>query len=116
MLQEVNPGDTEAGVTGELTRLLWKNRSDQVGFQAAADDRVYKYRHPIPTERKIEKYLMLCVMSRKWGLNTTITRLLNFGELSAKHRKQYEDNVFIECAMIAATRPGEKTGNIFKKP
>jgi Xaa-Pro dipeptidase len=115
VLQEVNPGDTEAEITGELTRLLWKHRIDQVGFQAAADDRVYKYRHPIPTERKIDKYVMLCVMSRKWGLNTTITRLLNFGKLSAKHRKQYEDNVFIECAMIAATRPGEKTGNIFNK-
>ncbi len=115
VLQRVNPGDTEAEITGELTRLLWKDRIDQVGFQAAADDRVYKYRHPIPTERKIEKYMMLCVMSRKWGLHTTITRLLNFGKLSAKHRKQYEDNVFIECSMIAATRPGEKTGNIFNK-
>jgi Xaa-Pro aminopeptidase len=115
VLQKVNPGDTEAGITGELTRILWKDRIDQVGFQAAADDRAYKYRHPIPTERKIEKYVMLCVMSRKWGLITTITRFLNFGELSAKHRKQYEDNVFIECAMIAATRPGENTGNIFNK-
>jgi len=115
ILQEVNPGDTEAEITGELTRLLWKHRIDQVGFQAAADDRVYKYRHPIPTERPIEKYVMLCVMSRKWGLHTTITRLLSFTELSKEHRKQYEDNVFIECSMIAATRPGKKTGDIFEK-
>jgi len=115
VLQKVNPGDTEAEITGELTRLLWKDRIDQVGFQAAADDRVFKYRHPIPTERKIKKYVMLCVMSRKWGLHTTITRLLSFGELSAKLRKQYEDNVFIECSMIAATRPGVKTSDIFIK-
>ena len=115
VLLNMNPGDTEAEITGELTRLLWKDRVDQVGFQAAADERVYKYRHPIPTERKIEKYVMLCVMSRKWGLNTTITRLLHFGKLSEKLKKQYEDNVFIECAMIAATRPDEITGNIFIK-
>jgi len=115
VLQEVNTGDTEAEITGELTRLLWKDRIDQVGFQAAADDRVYKYRHPIQTQRKIEKYVMLCVMSRKWGLHTTITRLLSFGKFSDELRKQYEDNVFIECSMIAATRPGEKTANIFIK-
>jgi Xaa-Pro aminopeptidase len=115
VLQEVNPGDTEAEITGELTRRLWKDRIDQVGFQAAADDRAYKYRHPIPTERRIEKYLMLCVMARKWGLITTITRFLSFQELSQEHRKQYEDNVFIECSMIAATRPGETTGKIFQK-
>jgi Xaa-Pro aminopeptidase len=115
VLKEIKPGNTEAEITGELTRLLWKHRIDQVGYQAAADDRVYKYRHPIPTERKIDKYVMLCVMARKWGLITTITRLLSFGGLSAKLKKQYEDNVFIECAMVAATRPGEKTGNIFNK-
>jgi Xaa-Pro aminopeptidase len=115
VLQNMNAGDTEAEITGELTRLLWKDRIDQVGYQAAADDRVYKYRHPIPTQRKIEKYVMLCVMSRKWGLHTTITRLLHFGKLSQKLRKQYEDNVFIECSMIAATRPGETTGTIFLK-
>ena len=115
VLQQVSQGDSEAEITGELTRLLWKDRIDQVGFQAAADDRAYKYRHPIPTERKIDKYVMLCVMSRKWGLITTITRLLSFGEASEKLRKQYKDNVFIECSMIAMTRPGEVTGNIFRR-
>ena len=81
VLTEVKPGDTEAEVTGELTRRLWQHRIGQIGFQTAADDRVYKYRHPIPTERKIDKYLMLCVMSRKWGLITTITRILHFGKV-----------------------------------
>jgi Xaa-Pro dipeptidase len=115
VLQEMKPGDTEAEITGELARLLWKDRIDQVGYQAAADDRVFKYRHPIPTERKVEKYVMLCVMSRKWGLHTTITRLMRFGKIPDKLRKQYEDNVFIECSMIAATRPGAKTADIFVK-
>ena len=115
VLMEVNRGDSEAEITGELTKRLWKHRIDQVGFQAAADERVYKYRHPIPTEKKVDRYIMLCVMARKWGLITTITRLLSFGEVSKKLRKQYEDNVFIECSMIAATRPGEVTGNILKK-
>jgi len=64
VLMEAKPNQTEAEITGELTRLLWRNRIDQVGFQAAADERVYKYRHPIPTERKIDKYVMLCVMAR----------------------------------------------------
>lgn len=115
VLREMKPGDTEAVITGELARLLWRDRIDQVGFQAAADDRVYKYRHPVPTERKIEKYVMLCVMSRKWGLHVTITRLMHFGKVPDKLRKQYRDNSFIECAMIAATRPGARTADIFIK-
>jgi Xaa-Pro aminopeptidase len=115
ILMEMKQGDTEAEITGEMTRLLWRDGIGQVGYQAAADDRVYKYRHPIPTEQKIERYVMLNVMSRKWGLNVTITRLMHFGKIPKKLQNQYRDNVFIECAMIAATRPGTVTGDIFKK-
>ena len=115
VLMEIEPGQTEAEITGELAKRLWKNRIDPVGYQAAADERSYKYRHPIPTEKKIEKSLMLCVMARKWGLIATVTRLLNFGALSEKAKKQYRDNVYIECEMIAATRPGEKTNKIFNR-
>jgi Xaa-Pro aminopeptidase len=109
------PGFTEAEITGELGKRLWKNRIDPVGYQAAADERAYKYRHPIPTEKKIEKSLMLCVMARKWGLITTITRLINFGEISEKIKKQYRDNAYIECEMIAATKPGVQTNKIFDR-
>ena len=115
VLMEVKPGQTEAEIAGELARLLWKHRIDPVGYQAAADERAYKYRHPIPTEKKIEKYLMLCVMARKGGLITTITRILNFGMLTEKLKKQYRDNSYIESTMIAATRPGEKTNKIYNK-
>ena len=115
VLMEVKPGDTEAEVTGELTRRLWQHRIDQIGFQAASDERAYKYRHPIPTEKKIDKYLMLCVMSRKWGLVNTITRIIHFGKPPEKLMKQYKDNVYIECYMIAATRPGVATREIFEK-
>jgi len=115
VLMEVEFEHTEAEITGELAKRLWKSRIDPVGYQAAADERAYKYRHPIPTEKKTKKSLMLCVMARKWGLIATITRLLNFGEVSEKIRKQYRDNAYIECEMIAATNPGVKTNSIFNK-
>jgi Xaa-Pro aminopeptidase len=115
VLMDVKPGDTEAEVTGELTRRLWQHRIDQMGFQAASDERAYKYRHPIPTEKKIDKYLMLCVMSRKWGLINTITRIVYFGPAPAELIKQYKDNVLIECSMVAATRPGVVTREIFNQ-
>ncbi len=115
VLMEMKQGDTEAEITGEMTRLLWRDGIGQVGYQAAADERVYKYRHPIPTEQKIKRYAMLNVMSRKWGLNITVTRLMHFGKIPEELQKQYRDNVYIECAMIAATRPGTITGDIFRK-
>jgi len=114
LIDFAEPGKTEAEITGELTKRLWKHRIDPVGYQAAADERAYKYRHPIPTEKKVEKSLMLCVMARKWGLITTITRLVNFGIASEKLIKQYEDNVYLESSIIAETRPGKRTDELFR--
>jgi Xaa-Pro dipeptidase len=111
----VRPGMNESEVVGELSRILWKDRIDSMCYQSAADERAYKFRHPIPTERKIQKYLMLNVNARKWGLVTTVTRFVHFGRLEEKLRKQFQDTVYIECGMIAETKPGVTLKDLFAK-
>lgn len=115
VIKNVKPGMKESEVTGELSRVLWNDRIDSMCYQAAADERAYKYRHPIPTERTIDKYLMLNVNARKWGLVTTVTRFVHFGKLDPQLQKQFEDTVYIECAMIEATKPGTPVKDIFHK-
>lgn len=115
LIDFAKPGQTEAEITGELAKRLWNHRIDPVGYQAAADERAYKYRHPIPTEKKVEKSLMLCVMARKWGLITTVTRIVSFGKISDKLQKQYRDNSYLESVMISETRPGIKTDTLFDR-
>ncbi len=114
ILKEVaRPGMKESEVVGELSRILWKDRIDSVCYQAAADERAYRYRHAIPTEKAIQKYLMLNVNARKWGLVTTVTRSVHFGASDPALIKQYRDTTYIECQMIAATRPGASLKEIF---
>ncbi len=109
------PGMKEAEVVGELSRILWKDRIDSVCWQAAADERAYRFRHAIPTERALQKYLMLNVNARKWGLVTTVTRSVHFGKVDPKLTAQYRDTTYIECGMIALTRPGTSLADIFAK-
>ncbi|HHY33179.1 MAG TPA: M24 family metallopeptidase [Firmicutes bacterium] len=105
-LMEVKPGDSEAEVIGRLCAELWKDRIDAVGYQSAADERAYLYRHPIPTMRRVDKYLMLCINARYKGLVTSITRLVHFGQPASELLRQFRHNLEIECAMIAKTRVG----------
>lgn len=102
----IKPGDTECEIAGRIGVELWKNRIDPTGFMVAADDRIYLYRHPIPTERMIKRYVMVSVNARYKGLITTITRLLHFGKPEAKLLKQFQDNLEIDCRMVEATKPG----------
>ena len=82
---------------------------------SAADDRVSNFRHPIPTERRIEKYLMVSVNARKWGLIVSLTRFVHFGKLPEELRKKYEANVFIDCTFMAHTRPGVPAREVLQK-
>lgn len=102
----IRPGDKECEIAGRIGAELWKYRIDPTGFMVAADDRIYSYRHPIPTERMIKRLVMVSVNARYKGLITTVTRMLHFGKPEAKLLKQFQDNLEIDCRMTEATKPG----------
>jgi Xaa-Pro dipeptidase len=108
-------GEKESEVVGRLCNELWKDRIDPITLMAAADDRIFKFRHPIPTERRIEKYLMVSVNARKWGLIVSLTRFIYFGKLPEELREKYEANVFIDCTLMAHTHPGVPAREVLQK-
>lgn len=105
-MQTISPGDTEMEIAGRLGAKMWENGIDPVLFLIAADERIYKYRHPIPTENKLEKLLMISCNARYKGLVTKITRMLHVGPIPAEFQEQYQQTINIENAMAAATKPG----------
>ena len=111
----IEPGDKECEVIGRLAERLWGNRVDFVTTFCAADERIANFRHPIATEKRIEKRVMLGVNARKWGLIVTLTRFVQFGKVPPELMKQYEDNVYIECVLMANTIPGKPVVEVLKK-
>lgn len=106
IMEAVRPGQKECEVIGALAEELWRDRIDYVTLMAAADERISRFRHPIPSEKRIDKYFMLSANTRKWGLIVSLTRFVHFGKLPEELRSKYEANVRIDCTMMAATRPG----------
>lgn len=113
--QTIKPGNKECEVVGRLAERLWANRLDYITTFCAADERIDNFRHPIPTEKKINKRVMLCVNARKWGLIVTLTRFVQFGKIPEELRKKYDANVYIDCVLMANTIPGQPAVEAFKK-
>ena len=113
--QTIQPGDKECEIIGRLAEHLWADRLDYITTFCAADDRISRFRHPIATERKIEKRAMLCVNARKWGLIISLTRFVQFGKVPEELQKKYEANVYIDCVLMANTIPGTPVVEAFKK-
>jgi len=114
-LMKAKEGEKESEVVGRLCSEIWKDRIDPITLMGAADDRVTRFRHPIPTEKKIKNYLMVSICARKWGLIVSLTRFVYFGRLPKELRKKYEANVFIDCTFMAHTRPGVPAREVFQK-
>jgi Xaa-Pro dipeptidase len=114
-MMKAKRGEKESAVVGRLCKELWKDRIDPVTLMSAADDRISNFRHPIPTEKRIEKYLMVSVNARKWGLIVSLTRFVHFGKLPKELREKYEANAFIDCTLMAHSRPRVPAREVLQK-
>jgi len=108
-------GEKECEVIGRLSAKLWKDRIDPIGLMGAADDRIARFRHSIPMERSIDRIFMLSVNARKGGLVVCLTRFVHFGSVPAALQAQYEANVYVDCVLMAHTRPGIPAREVFQK-
>jgi Xaa-Pro aminopeptidase len=114
-MMAVRPGEKESEVVGHLLRRLWADRIDAITLMSAADERISCYRHPIPTEKKIERILMVSVNARKGGQIVSFTRFVHFGRLPRELLAKYEANVEIDCVFMANTRPGMPVREVLQK-
>ena len=79
----------------------------------AVDDRVAARRHPLPTDRRLERYGMLVVGGRRHGLHLSATRLVHFGAIPDELRRKHEACVRVDAAFLAASRPGARLADVF---
>jgi Xaa-Pro aminopeptidase len=114
-VRAVRPGQTEYQIAGLLTHEAERRGVQAVVNLIATDERVFAFRHPLPTDKELERYAMLVLCGRRWGLVCSVTRFVHFGQLPDDLRRKAETVARIDAAFIAATRPGRSLGEIFQR-
>ncbi len=114
-IREVRPGLAEHEIAAILARETLARGAQPIVNLVATDERVFKFRHPLPTDKKLERYAMLVLCGRKWGLVCSITRLVHFGRLPDDLRHKADACARIDATFIAATTPGQTLGTILKR-
>lgn len=76
-------------------------------MMCAADERIYSYRHPVPTMKRIGRRVQLGGNFRRQGLIVCLTRYVNFEPVGPELRKQYRDNVEIDLTLMRNSLVGE---------
>jgi Xaa-Pro dipeptidase len=81
---------------------------------AAADERIARYRHPIPHGERIEGRAMLVVSAERGGLYANVTRMVHFEEPDAEvERRQRACETILNRMREEATRPGLTLADAF---
>lgn len=110
-LGTVESGMTEHDLAAELLARLAGVRAPVV--LVAADERIARYRHPLPVGATISRRVMLVLVAERWGLHAAVTRFLELeppgGDLAAR----IEAVATVEQAFHEASQPGTTLGDVF---
>lgn len=78
----------------------------------ASDERAYAYRHPLPTDKPLERYVMLVLCGRRQGLVCSLSRLVHWGKAPEELQRRLAATAQVNAALIAHSRPGRSLGEV----
>lgn len=110
-LAGIEPGQTEDELAASLLGRLVGVRAPVV--LVAADDRIARYRHPLPGANPIRGRVMLVLVAEAWGLHVAVTRFREFVQPNADLAGRFQAIGLVQRAMIKATVVGATLGDVF---
>jgi antitoxin VapB len=111
-IRAVEPGMSEHEIAALLAYETEKRGAQAIVNLIATDERIFRYRHPLPSDKKLDRYAMLVMCGRKWGLVCSVTRLVHFGPLPDELRRKQEALAMVDATYMAGTRPNTKLGDV----
>jgi Xaa-Pro dipeptidase len=113
-LDESRPGQHEDEVASIAVARLSRQGIRCPVVLAAADERIDRYRHPLPAGAVIHRRLMLVFVAEQWGLHAALTRIREFEPPDDALVARIEATRAVETAMHEATVPGATLGAVLE--
>ncbi|MGI6353465.1 MAG: M24 family metallopeptidase [Armatimonadota bacterium] len=103
--REIEPGMTEKQVQAMISSELMFRDIQPTVLLLASDERLFSYRHPIATDKPVEKYVQVNICAKKWGLVIAVTRYVHFGPLPGDLGRKLRG-----CAQVCGAIPRRDSG------
>lgn len=113
--RQVRPGMSEMEIAGRIAAEAMHEGVTPTMLLVGADERIFRYRHPIPTSRALETYALLAICARRWGLVASATRLVHFGQISQELQAKQKACAFVDATYNVSTVVGAAVSDVFQK-
>ncbi len=110
----IAPGETELEIARKVKTALAERGIEAVVTLVGADQRIEKFRHPVPTANIWKKVLLIAVCARREGLIASLSRIACVGKIPAELSRKTETVAHVFAKFLAATRIGVSGAEIYK--
>ncbi|HEX6291323.1 MAG TPA: M24 family metallopeptidase [Herpetosiphonaceae bacterium] len=109
----VERGMTEHAIAGLIARETFAIGAFPTVVLVASDERLQTVRHPLPTDRRVQRVVMMVLCARRHGLIANLTRIVHVGPAPDELQRRIKAVSQIDATAIAATRPGARIAEVF---
>jgi antitoxin VapB len=110
----LTPGLTENEIARRVTDALAARGARSVVTLVAADERIAKFRHPVPTAKTWGRAVMLVTCARRQGLVASLSRIVCAGEVPGELKRRMNASARVNAELLAATRPGALGSELYR--
>ena len=106
-MKQIESSDREIDVAGLITHSLWQADLEIAFLGVAGQDRVHKFRHPLPTDAVVGNRVSASICAKRKGLIASVTRIVTFGSVTDQMVSDYTSIFKVEAALLDATVVGK---------
>ncbi len=110
----IKPEESEAVIARKVKNALAFFKIESVVTLVGTDERIAKFRHPIPTANIWKKVLLIAVCAKREGLIASLSRIACVGEIPDELQRKNEAVAYVFARFLAATKVGAKGADIYK--
>ena len=111
-MKVADSNDREIDVAARITEALWRHNFEISFLGVAGEDRVFKFRHPLPTQSEIGSRASASICAKEKGLIASVTRIVTFGEVTPTQEAEYAALLEVEADLLDATVIGNPFSSV----
>ncbi|HEV7643113.1 MAG TPA: M24 family metallopeptidase [Pyrinomonadaceae bacterium] len=113
VIGKLDQGETELEIAEKMRHELALGGMASVVTLVAADERISRFRHPLPTANRWKKTLLLVTCAKRGGLIVSLSRMVRAGSVPDELKIKTEAAAYINACLLDATKPGTTGAELY---
>jgi Xaa-Pro aminopeptidase len=112
--RSLRPGLREREIANGVSAAICQTNARPIVILVAGDDRIARFRHPVPTDHAWRNTVMVVVCAERHGLVVALSRIVSAGPIDNALRDRTRSTARVFERLLGATRDGTSGAELFE--